>query len=288
MYTKRNALHTRKLRTVLLILTILSLVSMYACTRDKAPAGNEKVVSKLGLCSAQLMNQVSKNMHFQMADIKTWCDELALSEDVQETLRSFKVFTEGEKKVHQVNLINELTIKFSTINTIFDAEVVSMKNETVSSIGIKNLNKDILGKLTKIALKGKGVSNWTFLETDDKSRVFALSRSILDITSGEPLGFIVVAVDEKFMSGILKDADYGSDLFILDSNGVLISSNSTAMKIGSSYYDSSMIRELKEAKALKRQSFTLTSYGLRYLVSFAYLGDIDWYIVSSVPYSQLE
>ena len=87
----------------------------------------------------------------------------------------------------------------------------------------------------------------------------------------------------------------GTDLFIMDSKGTVISSyDSNKIEVGTTYSDSKLVEKVvskqneKNAEGTATQAtFDMTINKQKHLVAFSSILKSDWYIVSTIPYSYL-
>lgn len=115
------------------------------------------------------------------------------------------------------------------------------------------------------------------------------SRRIVSVSNAKTIGYIICVMKSDY---ILKqyegiDLGEGTNIFILDSNGLVISSNSDEFVAGLEFPDKDFVKELTLKNEEKINAFPAYINNKRYLITYTYLDEYGWYLVSNIPYSYL-
>jgi two-component system sensor histidine kinase YesM len=91
------------------------------------------------------------------------------------------------------------------------------------------------------------------------------------------------------LSNIYKNVDIGqgADIFVLDRTGVVVSSRSSSVPVASHYADGNLIRYITENFDVGNYVFPYGIGGKQYLISFAPVDGVDWFVVGIIPFSYI-
>jgi methyl-accepting chemotaxis protein len=155
-------------------------------------------------------------------------------------------------------------------------------------------------ELTEIASKGNGKPIWVSVKRGDGTDSYVLSLlEFFNQTTGTPLMTVVVFLEKSFLGNTLSNVniDGSTDLVILDSNGVVISSkDERKYQVSSKYPHTSVVEGIashsKKLKTLynKNEKIGLTKGAFEtsidksgHLVSFSEVSGTDWYVIGTIP-----
>jgi len=116
-----------------------------------------------------------------------------------------------------------------------------------------------------------------------------LVRSIRSLDFGVPIGYLLMRFDERYISNKFNSMDLGSGskIFVLDGEGIVVSSDHPDIAVGKPYPESFLIGELQRSREKETFTFNGTVNGKPHLVAFAYIPAADWYVVSTIPFTYL-
>lgn len=83
------------------------------------------------------------------------------------------------------------------------------------------------------------------------------------------------------------DIGEGSDIFVIDSTGTVVSSRNPNIEITKNYKDQSLTKKIDAISKQGKNVFNLDIEDNRYLVAFSTIKGTDWYVVSTIPFSYL-
>ncbi|NLC54245.1 MAG: sensor histidine kinase, partial [Firmicutes bacterium] len=116
-----------------------------------------------------------------------------------------------------------------------------------------------------------------------------VGRAIKSLYEGENIGTVLIRTNERFFSAIYEEIDLGTgaDLFIIDQNGVIVSSRTNTIPFKKPYSEQALINGLLEQDKTGNKVFTIDINDHPHLVTFANLESADWYVVATIPYAYL-
>ncbi|NHN29880.1 sensor histidine kinase [Paenibacillus sp. S3N08] len=254
-----------------------------------------------------MMNQVSENIKNELVQIENDSVNIAFSDMIQNTLDSFNTLNEWEKNEVELKMHSMLVKRFSFFPSVTDVLVFTRNKEKIIAYGDVHfkfkLKSDYLNSILEETTTNNGVPLWTIQdkanEEDSNNSSFRIEnygkrgillyRSFKSLQHGTPLGYILIRVDEKYILNKFKHIDlgHGADIFILNSNGMVMSGRSAEVKAAKMYPDSELIQEIKTNKENEIYSFNRTISGKRNLIAYTYIPSADWYVVSTIPFSYI-
>ncbi|TVY07883.1 sensor histidine kinase [Paenibacillus cremeus] len=286
---------------------LLSLLPMLIIGIFSYHISSEAIKTKISTSSIQLMNQVSKNILNELIKLENDSVDIVFSDLVQQTLTGFNTMSEWERNVAQLKMQEMLAKRFSFFHSVSDVLVFTRSKEKVIAYGdiyFKfNLKSDYLNRLLDESTTNNGVPVWSIENQNNEERSWntsyrtsnygeagiLLSRSFKSF-EGLPVGYMIMRIDEKYILDKFKDMNLGtgSDIFIVDGKGTVISSQNSRLKAAEAYPDPKLMDELKLNMENSTYSFNSTISDKRNLIAYTYIPRADWYVVSTIPFSYLD
>ncbi|OUM98956.1 MAG: hypothetical protein BAA02_03965 [Paenibacillaceae bacterium ZCTH02-B3] len=287
--------------------SILTLVPLLITAAYAYKQSTDAIKSKISTYSVEVMNQVSVNIQTELVKIENDSVDIAFSTLVQNTLRSIDTMRESEKKVAEFRMQKAFGPKFAFFPGVTDALVYSNNMEKLIAYGDMNfklnLKREFLAPLFEQASAKSGAPVWTISGTEDEE-IFGnyevrqvnygphgilLVRSIRSLDFGVPIGYLLMRFDERYISKKFNSMDLGSGskIFVLNGEGIVISSDHPEIAVGKPYPESFLIEELKKNRERETFTFNGTVSDKPHLVAYAYIPAADWYVVSTIPYTYL-
>ncbi len=300
--TIRNiAIQTR----LIILFLLLSLVPMLITGLFSYQQSSRAIEDKIKTYSRQVMNQVAQNIEAEMTRLENDTIDVGFSEIVQKTMVDYGKLGQWEALNNQ-EIIRDMMVQKFTFNDITDVVLFTKQNETINAFGDKgfklNMKPDFRKHLLQEVESSNGVPVWMaigpqevspkvtriFLNINDKNGII-VGKAIRSLYEGEYIGAVVIRIREDFFSDVYQDIDIGkgSEIFIIDKRGVVVSSRTDAVPFKKPYKESSLIRLLHKNEKNDSNVFSLQIEKQPYLVAFAPIHNADWYIVSTIPYSYL-
>ncbi|WP_274651160.1 cache domain-containing sensor histidine kinase [Paenibacillus humicola] len=285
---------------------VFSLVPLLVTSIFAYDTSSEAIKSKISTTSIQLMNQVRENIENELDKLENDSVDIAFSDIVQNTLSGFDTMNEWEKNVAELQMQSMLAKKFSFLNSVSDVLIYTQDKKKLIAYGDVNfkfnLKLDVLNDIFKQDSANNGVPLWTIAGMDSEDHIsdwnyrrdnygdtgILLTRSFKSFR-GIPFGFVIMRIDEKYILRKYKDISMGtgSEMFIVNGGGTVISSRNPNMKPAKPYPDQELIQALKRNREKAIFSFNGAASGRHRLFAFSYIPGADWYVVSSIPYSYL-
>lgn len=271
---------------------ILSFIPLLVSDVLSYKTSGEAMQAKIKTYSAQLVNRMAGELSTEFAKYNTVMNDLALSQPVQH-LYMYNDHTSEEKETNQYDLSVELDSKFTKWNQVKFAEMYVDKN-TIISYGEEFYGKDEdLQNYVKLADDAHGEPILTFLNTpnsdDTSSQTIIISRTIKARSASSKIGTLIFGLDEQYFSDWYKEIDIGkgSDMFIVDSAGIVVSSRNPSIPMNVAFNENSIINGIIENEKQGVQSFVGKIKGKENLIAFSHIDNTNWYFVSTIPFTYL-
>jgi two-component system sensor histidine kinase YesM len=286
---------------------ILSLVPLFITGWFAYDRSSVVIKNKISTYSIQVMNQVSINIRNDLAKLENDSVDIAFSDIVQNTLLSYEKLDDWEKKSAELEMSSLLAKRYSFVPSVTDIQVFTKNTEKINAYGDDNfrfrLNSEFTEHLLENALSRGGVPLWTiqgkeheedWQDFNYRTNVYGeygilLARSFRSLKEGSTLGYIMLRIDEAYILNKYKEIDLGegSDIFILNEQGQVISSRTPELVTASMYDDPSFIQQLSSYKDKEIYSFINTISGKPYLTTYSFIPHANWYLISTIPFSYL-
>jgi len=287
--------------------SILTLVPLLITAAYAYKQSTDAIKSKISTYSVEVMNQVSVNIQTELVKIENDSVDIAFSNLVQDTLIAIDNMRESAKKEAEFRMQKSFGPKFAFFPGVTDALVFSNNMEKLIAYGDMNfklnLKPEFLAPLFEEAAAKSGAPVWTVSGKEDEE-IFGnyevrqvnygpngilLVRSIRSLDFGVPIGYLLMRFDERYISNKFNSMDLGSGskIFVLDGEGIVVSSDHPDIAVGKPYPESFLIGELQRSREKETFTFNGTVNGKPHLVAFAYIPAADWYVVSTIPFTYL-
>ena len=226
--------------------------------------------------------------------------DIAYSDLVQDGLIRYDGMTALEKRRLEQTLSESINRRY--IYNGYDCEIMlyTLARSEIYAYGPLyfrfNLSPDRTGELLDRATELYGKPLWKMVdetwEQHDATQVhfdrnsLLLTRAIKSISTGSIIGYLMIRVDEKEFSEMIKDINLDDDAraFLLDQENVVITSDGsfTAAK---ALPDGELLSRMEEGTG---QPFFYSRPEQRYLTAYSQVPQAGWYIVVLIPMSYLK
>ena len=294
-------------RRLLLSFAVLSLIPLCITGWFAYYKSSVAIKNKIGTYSIEVMNQVSVNIQNELTKLESDSIDIAFSDIVQNTLLSYHEMDGWEKNNAEVEMKGLVAKRFSFVPSVTDVQIFTINRDKIIAYGdftfAYKLKAEFLDALLSDALDRGGVALWTVQVKEDEEdwreynyraglygqAGIVLARSFRSLKEGKPLGYILIRIDERH---ILKkynglDLGTGTDIFILSEQGEVVSSRNPLHAPGSMYGDPAFVQKLHELRERGVNEFQTTIDGKRYLVTYSFIPQAGWFLVSTIPFSYL-
>ncbi len=285
----------------------LSLIPMLITGLFAYNKSSEAIKTKTSVYSVEVMNQVSANIQNELTKFESDSVDIAFSEPVQNTLAYYDNMNEWEKNDAEIRMQSMVAKKFSFQHSVSDILIYTNNKMKIIAFGNPifkfRLKQDYLNDLFDKVTPRNGVPLWAIedisKQEDSGNTGFMperygkagilLARSFRSLDKGLQAGYLIMRMDESYISRIFKDINIGNgaEIFILDSEGTVVSSRNPKIEIARPYTNASLITKIKSYKKNEVFSFNGEISGKNNLIAYTYIPGADWYVVGTIPISYL-
>lgn len=266
---------------------LLSALPLLVMGISSYTSSSKIIFSKISTYSNELMVQTTKNLDFEFTRFEQLEREIGYNDTLQ-TYFSDILKQSDDDKLGTVSKVVKLTReKIASYNEILEVGIVPPKDTDLDKFAtpLAAINKDELKRIVDGAKAAKGAPCWLVTEGTDKKVRLIVSREINLVNGGGKLGVIVIGIDTKHFSDVFKDMKIGdgSELFIISSDSLVLSSKSETIPVNKSFIDTQFIKSIQKNNEAKAFSFDYKGY----MANFSYLQSNKWYVVALIPYKYL-
>lgn len=293
---------------LILILIMLSVVPLVITSIFSYNQSSSAIRSKTSTYSSQVMNQVGVNIERELNRLENDSIEIEFSSLTQNVLTNIKNMSAWEIEIVQLTMKENLVKKFSFLHDVSDVLLYTNDRRRIVAYGDRsfklNLKKEFLDTYLKELEEKEGTPVWkssnidveerlvkfaTSAEQMNKSDCILLGRAVLSLETREIIGTLLIRTNERYFSNIYRNIDMGknADIFVVDSDGIVVSSRNTKIPVAKQYKDQMLIKELLNRTGSQDKTFNMSIDDKKYMIAFSYLKDADWFVVSTIPYSYL-
>ncbi|RAV21044.1 cache domain-containing sensor histidine kinase [Paenibacillus contaminans] len=284
----RNTSIKSRLIVSFLVLSILPLTitAHFAYTKS-----SKAINSKIGTYSVEIMDQLKNNIRSENKKFEYLSDQIMMDKLVQTGLTNFAAIDDSAKRENTLNINQMLGEKFDLLKPIKALQINTVSGDVFYDIGYDYLLEEDIERIKRMIAEKKGEDVWTFASTKGGFRTVVLGREIHsrhDFT--DHLGYLFIAVDEAFYSdSVYMDVNMGvgTDLFIMDASGNVLSSRNPQIATGEPFADGGMIRQIALHEKDGIRAFPYSWNDQAYLAAYAYDIYAKWYLTSIIPQSYL-
>ncbi len=256
---------------------------------------------KIQFYSSEILNQISQNIDRELARLEYDSIEIMFSQEVQNTLTYYDVLSEWELLDVSEQLQERLVTKFSFLHDVSDVIVYTGKQQKLLAYGdtgsnILNYNEGLLQHMFDKAMELNGVPYWISTNIDDEVHKvdlivnkddtrdgIVLVRQIKSLETGEGIGTFLMRTNESYLTEIYEDIDVSKQkILIINSQGIVMSSNEPSWLVGERFVNPSFIGALKYNEENSVQGFRF-NLDQEYLAFYQKSEKADWYIVGFTP-----
>lgn len=299
---------TRIKTRLLVVFVLLSSAPLLILGYSSYKKSSTAIETKIQYFSGEMFAQTSQNIRFAMNSIESSCNELKMNEDFQDLLKQYDGNKEdvGVKTSVTLELNDFLVAKFTSVlyESIVGAIFVS-DGEMIGGSGVSQVMRNYYdSKYTDIAEEANGEFVWMLERAKDTGENYlVVVTQVYDNLTGRSLGTLIVVAEERLLSDVYSPVEItdSTDLFILDANGVVISSkDKSKIPINTFYSNQEVIEKINNQikKLESEQDVEGVSRDIKgtsvakigkenYLISFSRIKDTNWFIVGTIPMSYL-
>jgi len=303
-FEKLKNIRNLKIRTRLILLFLLfSLLPMMITGFFSYQQSSKAIQNKVNTYSRQVVNQVAKNVKVEMTRLENDTVEIGFSEIVQKMLIDYENMSEWEVLNAGNTLQDILVKKFSFLHDVSDVLLFTENNGRIIAYGEKGYTLSLKGDYQSSLLddiKNKnGISVWRPIGWEDTNHLvrrvivfengLIVGKAIKSLYEGEYIGAVVIRTNESFFADIYRSIDIGTgaDLFIIDSNGVVVSTRTKEIPFQGEYKEPALINRVKDYEKRGCNVFNMMIGNKPYLIAYAPIENAEWYVISTIPHAYL-
>ena len=282
---RKLSIRSRLLVSFMLIsilpITIISIYSNYRYERS--------IETKLGLYSEQILTEIAKNIKNELSSYEILSEEVIMDDMIQDGLAGFDNMDDYNKNKLLDDLNTKLGNEIFRFNNLKNIHIMMPDGSSFYDIGYEFFSESSTQSFIRSINRSGRNLFYTYTKTNQGSDCILIGRMI-NAKEGpdKKLGFMFIVVDEKvFAEQIYKNVDMGkgSDLFIMDSKGTIISSISNGLMNGSRYPEESFTERLNAETKLGTYTSLQKIENEKYMAVSTYIPEADWYLVGRIPES---
>ncbi len=266
----------------------LLIVSVYSSVYT-----SDALTSKISASSLQFLNQTDKSIRAELARYEEFCNQMAYSDLVQESLLKYDSTAYTSNFEISKTIVEELLGKYFTtyLSGISLLNIYTMEGDTFFDLGYDQMWGADKDRLIALSNQNDGYDVWTYAKTVRGTDCLMMCRRIINKNSySQNLGYFIVGINKaNFSQKVFADVDLGvgSELFILDENGIVMSGDNPSLQPGKEYYNKEFVQELLANEKAGNYVFR-SSYGHEsFLAAFTFNSYAKWYQVAAIPYSYI-
>lgn len=309
---KKRIFFSRKVKIqpkLICFFIIVAIIPLLLSSSMSYKETSSAIHNKISTFSQQLMNQISDNVDRELMRLENDSIEIEFSSLVQETLMNIENMSDWEVEKVQLSLQEALVKKFSTLHDVSDVLIYTNSNKKMVAYGDKggfaiNYREDFINGYLDLLDSAEGTPVWisaneeneerlvafaTSSEQMNKSNCILLGRAIVSLENSDIIGRLIIRTNEKHFSKIYQDLSIGSgtDIFLIDSDGIVVSSRDKKIPVTKPFKDSTLIKQILAHNSTGINTFDMVMEGDTYLIAYSYVPRAEWFVVSTIPYSYL-
>lgn len=262
----------------------IALVGVYSNSNYE-----KSITSKLNSYSGQLVQEITKNVKNETDQYEKLSESIIMNDYVQDGILKFGELNDVEKNNLMDNLTNKFSRELFNYKNVKSISIRFPDGNTFYDLGYEIFNEGDVKDIIKHTDNAIGNTYWTSLKSNLGNSCIVLSRVVYSkYKYMQKQGYLLIVIDERiFAQNTYKNIDLGSgsDLFIMKSNGAVISSQSDNVKKGSVLSDNNLKNQIFNNYLKNNKTFRYSSDEGDFLIAGTFLPSLDWYIVGRVPYS---
>lgn len=269
---------------------LLSIVPLIATGVVSYSNSKKEINSKIRMYSHQVVVHISQNVSNEIEMFKSYSTEIAANYVIQDSVSKFSNASMSEKSALTTAVGAIIKPKMAAIKDVTDVLFITPQKEKFGSAGWDWIDgtwsDSMFDRVIKIT--EKETKPVVFVEkTISGEPNFIVAKAIKAASDLQNIGYMFIAIKESHFSKIYQKTDLGqgSEIFIIDEAGNVISSRSKLILTGKPYSEKKIIKDVFESKDTV---FEASVTGEKHLVAFAPINSANgWMVTSTIPFSYL-
>lgn len=293
---------------LLILMLVISLIPLIVISIFSYESSINAISNKISTYSVQVMDQVSENIGREIDRLENDSVEIEFSDIVQDTLLNYDKLSSWQISNKELQMKEMLVKKFSSLHDVSDVLIYTSKMDKITAYGDSgfplNFTDNYFYNYESEIEKEKGKPVWISINSEEQKRLvnFAtteeelsksngilIGRAIKSLRDGDIIGSLIMRINERYIANIYNNIDLGqgSDIFVIDKNGIVISSKNKDISLGKLYKNNELISNINMRFDVGIRTFNLKLDNQIYLIAFTPIEKTNWYVVSKIPFSYL-
>lgn len=280
-----NYLRNTKIRYRLIAsFLLLSLVPLVLMGLFSYWQSSKALHSKISTYSVQIMNEIKTNLQTELNKYQNIVAEVGYMDDLQNNSLDLDKKDPYEKVKSENTIRKVFRDRALSMSEIKEVALFLEDGSDICVYNYKDINKDQLQNLVKEASMAEGDPKWALVPGESGSSL-VVAKLIKSVKAGGNVGILLYEISEKYFSEKYKAIDIGdgSEIFFMNSSGVVLSSRNENIAVNKEYSDPGLLKELERKRGEGKQYFNYKNQ----LVTYSYLDSSGWYIVGLIPFTYL-
>ena len=275
---------------------LISIVPLLLVSISSYVIGSRSILDKVSRSDTQTIEQIASVVGTNLQIIINDGIEIAYSDLVQESLPEYEAMNAMDKNTLKQALSESINKKYIFNSYNGEITLYTLNKERINAYGPvtfffapKQVKLDELIDRLNV-LSGKPL--WLSVDASYEQRIanyvimnrnsIVLARAIKSIDTGDIIGYMTIRLDESVISDLYNDLSMNQNarLFILNSEGTVVSTADSSLVLAQPYEDSSLLESLERENGA---SFQYKTGGVNYLVVYSSIPQADWYTVALIP-----
>lgn len=282
-----NLLRVVKIQLRLIIsFLVLSLIPLMLMGIFSYSRSNEAITSRISKYSAELMKQTTKNLESELIKFEQLARDIGYSDIIQNTFTEMRKQNADEKLTSALIVDRSLKEKTATVNDIREMGIVTGTADDEQLLSsAKTFSSEQIKVIIDKAKSAKGAPVWFIISNTDNMNRLVTARELNLTKGGGKFGVIFLSVDVKHFSDVFQDMDLGegSELFVMDLDGVVLSSRNEDVQVNKKYGDQGILAMLEENRIKETPTFEYRQN----LSTYAFIESNNWYVVALIPFNYI-
>ena len=271
----------------------LALVPLVGASLLAVGTTTQALREKIGTYSRQLVSQIALNLDGEFLKVKGLTDDILISPEVSGRMVGYKMSSSAERimsrfifskmlqtKFLNVDDVDDVVMLFSPVGSGYPSDMIHATDQytwPISTLDRLARTVTVTGEVKNLGL------TLSPLPGSDRTDI-VLVRSIRNALADDTLGYLIVILNPAYFERIFRTVDVGqgSDLFVVDGKGRVVSSRNPDRPVGSQAVPAEWLIPSGARPVLRPWA------GQEHLFSMAKLGTTGWTVVGAVPSSYLD
>lgn len=289
-------IHTRLLISITGIVFFLLIITSSLSYNKSSSA----IKTKISTYSIQITNQIGDILSKDIKRTENFIFEMSTNSSttknsLQDTLIS--IINPNTDVFYDRQVMGDysryLAIQLGTMGSSIAMFKIVLPDYTSIDYGSNIIPNEDIKKIVEDTNKSSDINQFSFYispnSRNGKGCYPVISNKVISVSNGKYLGTIICVLRDDYLLNQYKAIDLGedTDIFIIDRNGIVVSSNNEKIEIGKVFKDKNFFEQLKIKNAEKKYDFQAKINKEDYLITHTNLDKYGLCVVSTIPYSYL-